>query len=913
MCPRTRLGTSALILIPITALFVTATLHGQPTNSAPTTQSGTTQAGGHREVTSRPASWLPHYPGPWDAALHLARSKDGLKFEESAEPIIHFAAAPTMARLPGGPLLLVFEHYPRTDRRSFGRLGFSVSADSGKTWSDPQPLEIEGLGSSASSLRSPALATRPDGSLQLFFICRNRGNRRSVLCADVDAGRTATSGPARASSQPAGARDKVEPSGSRFSVKLPDRVVLAEKAVLVDDLAVTYIGQECHLFGTLSDIGGQRYHGTSADGRRFHRLDNLMVGDVGTGGTVVTLPNGLRFYGSSREGMVSAISTDAKKWSREPGLRLSGGEDPAVIALADGSWLATCARGSPVTRARRRPGQKEQETPADAATARTDRLSGAEPSGEDGQVNMAAVDGGAAGEPWAAEEAYSDEATGSEAEDGSAAPRLPVPGEPGEPEDVMATVGNGDVADEADFPGFACTESGVPIPDFVHRVDYLAWFEAQHDPTLVADNSWDYYAAFMFDPQRGPLGKTALPDFLNINTDTGQVGPPAPWNPAEHPEWERTHTLAIPYVEQFAEAASHRDYVRPVLLADPDFTDGEASTPQATPGDDRFNKLLINIMLPDLAAHRAMVKQTMADAWRAPDGKPDPQAMLDAFDTCLSSAGHLGDSDILIERLVCVADKGLVERDARVALQQGVFSPDQMEAALETFIARDRPISDPTQWMKGEAAMTLDATQYLFGVGEEDGGTTVKPDRLERLFSIMGEEGQLNRPTPEELAAATPERVTRNFLDYYQHFTDMARQGYPQVKAKDIDDVARPHIEDNWVSRCMLPSLSRAYQIANRAEASRRATQLSYAVHLHKARTGQWPQSLDELPPRYTQAARTDPFSGQDFVYRVTGDGFTLYSASENGSNDGGRHHPRWSDAPTPEDPGDDHVFWPPQ
>ena len=167
-------------------------------------------------------------------------------------------------------------------------------------------------------------------------------------------------------------------------------------------------------------------------------------------------------------------------------------------------------------------------------------------------------------------------------------------------------------------------------------------------------------------------------------------------------------------------------------------------------------------------------------------------------------------------------------------------------------------------------------------------------------------------PTPEELASTTADKVTRNFIDFADHYSEMTGRGYPEVKAKDLDEMTKQYAENNYVSRFMLPSLSRAYQLVNRQEASRRATQLSYAIHLHKARTGQWPQSLDELPTRYTQGARTDPFSGRDFVYRPTGDGFTLYTTSENGIDNGGVPRPRW-DTENKDDPTDDYVFWPPQ
>jgi hypothetical protein len=166
--------------------------------------------------------------------------------------------------------------------------------------------------------------------------------------------------------------------------------------------------------------------------------------------------------------------------------------------------------------------------------------------------------------------------------------------------------------------------------------------------------------------------------------------------------------------------------------------------------------------------------------------------------------------------------------------------------------------------------------------------------------------------TPEETASTTAQRVLDNFTGFYRRYNEMTVQGYPEVKARDLDEMTEPYMQDNPLSRVFLPSLSRVYQLATRQEASRRATQLTYAIHLHRAETGQWPDSLDDLPPRYADTARTDPFSAGDFVYRLTDDGFTLYSTSENGEDDGGVHHQHWGDRDK-DDETDDYVFWPPK
>jgi len=69
----------------------------------------------------------------------------------------------------------------------------------------------------------------------------------------------------------------------------------------------------------------------------------------------------------------------------------------------------------------------------------------------------------------------------------------------------------------------------------------------------------------------------------------------------------------------------------------------------------------------------------------------------------------------------------------------------------------------------------------------------------------------------------------------------------------------------------------------------RRATHLVYYIFDHKARTGQFPDSLGELKGTTTAQARKDPFSGKDFVYRAEGQDFVLYSVGKDMNDNGGK------------------------
>lgn len=126
------------------------------------------------------------------------------------------------------------------------------------------------------------------------------------------------------------------------------------------------------------------------------------------------------------------------------------------------------------------------------------------------------------------------------------------------------------------------------------------------------------------------------------------------------------------------------------------------------------------------------------------------------------------------------------------------------------------------------------------------------------------------------------------------------------------DQIAGRYADNSELAGMLITSFDRACEILRRVETSRRATQLAYSIELYRARQGRYPASLDELPYEQTYDIRSDPFSGTDFVYRLTDDGPLLYSASVNGLDDGGIHSRSWGDK-NEQVESDDFVFWPVQ
>jgi hypothetical protein len=105
------------------------------------------------------------------------------------------------------------------------------------------------------------------------------------------------------------------------------------------DGAAVRVGKAWHYFAPIEGQQGKAYHAVSDDGLRFKREADLAIPGLRQWlGCAVPTARGVRFYGSGKAGIWSAVSADGGKWELEPGTR-GWGQDPAVVETRDGRWL----------------------------------------------------------------------------------------------------------------------------------------------------------------------------------------------------------------------------------------------------------------------------------------------------------------------------------------------------------------------------------------------------------------------------------------------------------------------------------------------------------------------------------------------------------------------------------------------
>jgi len=575
------------------------------------------------------------------------------------------------------------------------------------------------------------------------------------------------------------------------------------------------------------------------------------------------------------------------------------------------------------------------------------------PSGTDARAGAETSSAGVDADPEASRAASDQEATGrvgtsADAIDtGEERPDSDYEDESTIADEVQwATSGPDDWADQ-DALAF------VPPPDFDKKLDYMEWYRtrALDQPE---DNAYDAYAAFMPGLRDASDVQAEWPELNDMFNDREYEGEPVPWDPADHPEWESSNDQVQDLLERFRDATTHEGYAAPPIASKTQ-TDGQFAD----------QDLMLRIMLPQLSSHRRLQRATLADAWRLRDGELSVEHMFDAWRTALRGANHLARGATLIEELVAMAERGLVQLNARWALRQIAFSADQLETAIDLLARYDEGYRDRRLAVVGEHAASMDTLQWVFMPARPGGPPRFNMRRARSLFEWGMEPGTELEGPLKALAEMGPDDVQKTIdatEGYYRELARLVQIGYPMVRAADVAAAQQKCAHTNAWTELMFPDLSRVHLLRARDEASRRATQLAFAVHLFKLREGRWPGTLDELRTSNLSATRgssgahdagatgpgapgsasaydtgatdgssatgatsglpasaylaritTDPFTGKDFGYRLGDDGPTIYSLSENGLDNGGVHSPRWDDEITNDQGSDDHVFWPPQ
>lgn len=105
---------------------------------------------------------------------------------------------------------------------------------------------------------------------------------------------------------------------------------------------------------------------------------------------------------------------------------------------------------------------------------------------------------------------------------------------------------------------------------------------------------------------------------------------------------------------------------------------------------------------------------------------------------------------------------------------------------------------------------------------------------------------------------------------------------FDTMRASRIGKLTRPLTSE------LMPALGTASKQELKGRAHWEVTRAGVAVERYRLAEGRTPGALADAVPKYLPAAPVDPFGGKPLEYKLTVDGFAVYSVGENGADDGG-------------------------
>ncbi len=171
--------------------------------------------------------------------------------------------------------------------------------------------------------------------------------------------------------------------------------------------------------------------------------------------------------------------------------------------------------------------------------------------------------------------------------------------------------------------------------------------------------------------------------------------------------------------------------------------------------------------------------------------------------------------------------------------------------------------------MSEVAAAELDIAAGFFAVA------FAEPDWREGL-SWLVDEGY----TKEQVAAITPSRNAAAMAAYRARLL-------PVVDAP-FGSVPIPEPPEDVFAAYLAQTIPAHWAIGQLELASQQVMLAELVIEAYRRDHDTLPPDLASLVPHYLATAPRDPFTGRSLVYRVTGDGYRVYSVGPNRQDDGG-------------------------
>lgn len=263
----------------------------------------------------------------------------------------------------------------------------------------------------------------------------------------------------------------------------------------------------------------------------------------------------------------------------------------------------------------------------------------------------------------------------------------------------------------------------------------------------------------------------------------------------------------------------------------------------------------------------------------------DYDTSLDSCLAILSVARSLGDEPMFISQLIRMAGVAICVGAMERTLCWGDGFDDARLAEIDRAFAKESNEPRMLQALRGERAMFFRICENI------DSGA----------FDINAAMDSPRVPSPVAwyVRSLIPEEQTVG-LEMFNKFIEAAAKPAGQERTAALQ--AAEYEFDKRVYRrrigpvplhpllnLLMPAISKMQESDTRTVASLHAARVAIACERHRARTGAYPETLNELPKDLLSEVPTDPFSGKPILYKKLDDGAVAYSVGGDGVDNGAK------------------------
>jgi hypothetical protein len=274
---------------------------------------------------------------------------------------------------------------------------------------------------------------------------------------------------------------------------------------------------------------------------------------------------------------------------------------------------------------------------------------------------------------------------------------------------------------------------------------------------------------------------------------------------------------------------------------------------------------------------------------RAQDG--DTPGALQSVRAMFNAGRSLGDEPILLTMLTRSAVGGIAVAALERVLAQGE-ARDVDLAAMQTLLELESAAPLLHIGVRGLRAMLhgfLDRLEHDLTLAEMTKKMGMRQQALPGL-------DWFNKAAYKHAHAAL-----------LRHLTQVAEvsRAQPESWRPQLDQLQERVQEQPWLARAFVssPWISQMADTTRRGQALLRCAFTGVAVERFRLGANRWPETLDELVPRYLKEVPRDPYDGQPLRFRRQNAMVVIYSIGKDGADDGG------SVAKNPDEPGSDVGF----